>query len=64
MFFILFSAPPLAIIPLAVREMQIWLAGSPNRVVVLHCKGASPRCILEPSKSDSLSQLVKDAPDL
>ncbi|KZS97246.1 phosphatases II [Sistotremastrum niveocremeum HHB9708] len=36
-------APPLAILPLAVREMQIWLAGSPNRVVVLHCKAGKGR---------------------
>ncbi|KAG8781483.1 Telomerase protein component 1 [Ceratobasidium sp. 428] len=32
-------APPLAILPLAAREMREWLAGDEHRVVVLHCKG-------------------------
>jgi phosphatidylinositol-3,4,5-trisphosphate 3-phosphatase and dual-specificity protein phosphatase PTEN len=33
------SAPPLALLPLAAREMHAWLQGSPDRVIVLHCKG-------------------------
>ncbi|KAF8189335.1 protein-tyrosine phosphatase-like protein [Pholiota molesta] len=36
-------APPLAIMPLAVREMQAWLSGSPDRVAVLHCKAGKGR---------------------
>lgn len=36
------SAPPLAILPLAAREMKQWLEGGQNRAVVLHCKGAKP----------------------
>ena len=38
-----FSAPPLAIMPLAAREMHVWLSGSPERVAVLHCKGGGLR---------------------
>ncbi|KAB5590839.1 Ptenb protein [Ceratobasidium theobromae] len=37
------SAPPLAILPLAAREMQEWLAGGEHRVVVLHCKAGKGR---------------------
>lgn len=33
------SAPPLAMLALAAREMRVWLDGSHDRVVVLHCKG-------------------------
>lgn len=40
---VLSSAPPLAILPLAVREMRAWLSGSPDRVIVLHCKGMCSR---------------------
>ncbi|KAL5637929.1 hypothetical protein ACGC1H_002260 [Rhizoctonia solani] len=36
-------APPLAILPLAAREMQEWLAGGEHRVVVLHCKAGKGR---------------------
>ncbi|CUA71045.1 hypothetical protein RSOLAG22IIIB_04437 [Rhizoctonia solani] len=36
-------APPLAILPLAAREMQEWLAGGEYRVVVLHCKAGKGR---------------------
>ncbi|KAJ3825816.1 phosphatases II [Lentinula raphanica] len=36
-------APPLAIMPLVAREMQIWLSGSPERVAVLHCKAGKGR---------------------
>ncbi|KAJ7716574.1 phosphatases II [Mycena maculata] len=36
-------APPLAIMPLAAREMADWLDGSPERVVVLHCKAGKGR---------------------
>ncbi|KAJ7145364.1 phosphatases II [Mycena crocata] len=36
-------APPLAIMPLAAREMAEWLDGSPDRVVVLHCKAGKGR---------------------
>ncbi|KIO29339.1 hypothetical protein M407DRAFT_21560 [Tulasnella calospora MUT 4182] len=32
-------APPLAILALATREMDIYLKQDPDRVVVLHCKG-------------------------
>lgn len=35
------SAPPLAILPLAVREMRAWLTQSGDNVIVLHCKGLS-----------------------
>ncbi|KAJ7234611.1 hypothetical protein B0H12DRAFT_1212542 [Mycena haematopus] len=38
-----FSAPPLAIMPLAAREMADWLNGSPERVIVLHCKAGKGR---------------------
>ncbi|KAJ7910641.1 phosphatases II [Mycena leptocephala] len=36
-------APPLAIMPLAAREMSDWLDGSPERVIVLHCKAGKGR---------------------
>ncbi|KAJ7787158.1 phosphatases II [Mycena olivaceomarginata] len=36
-------APPLAIMPLAAREMTDWLDGSPERVIVLHCKAGKGR---------------------
>ncbi|KAJ6499724.1 phosphatases II [Mycena vitilis] len=36
-------APPLAIMPLAAREMADWLDGSPDRVIVLHCKAGKGR---------------------
>ncbi|KAI5121808.1 hypothetical protein M0805_009800 [Coniferiporia weirii] len=36
-------APPLAILPLFVREAHEWLSGSPDRVVVLHCKAGKGR---------------------
>ncbi|KAK7683205.1 hypothetical protein QCA50_013878 [Cerrena zonata] len=36
-------APPLAILPLIAREMQVWLDGSPERVAVLHCKAGKGR---------------------
>ncbi|KAK7019030.1 phosphatases II [Favolaschia claudopus] len=36
-------APPLAIMPLAAREMAQWLDGSPDRVIVLHCKAGKGR---------------------
>ncbi|KAJ6631161.1 hypothetical protein B0H10DRAFT_1981154 [Mycena sp. CBHHK59/15] len=36
-------APPLAIMPLAAREMSVWLDGAPERVVVLHCKAGKGR---------------------
>ncbi|KII91188.1 hypothetical protein PLICRDRAFT_156068 [Plicaturopsis crispa FD-325 SS-3] len=36
-------APPLALLPLAAREMGVWLSGSPERVVVLHCKAGKGR---------------------
>ncbi|KAJ7637102.1 hypothetical protein FB45DRAFT_989334 [Roridomyces roridus] len=36
-------APPLAIMPLAAREMAEWLDGSPDRVIVLHCKAGKGR---------------------
>ncbi|KAF7761729.1 hypothetical protein Agabi119p4_9721 [Agaricus bisporus var. burnettii] len=36
-------APPLAIMPLAAREMRAWLNSSPERVVVLHCKAGKGR---------------------
>ncbi|KAJ7039826.1 phosphatases II [Mycena alexandri] len=36
-------APPLAIMPLAAREMADWLDGSPERVIVLHCKAGKGR---------------------
>ncbi|KAJ6486884.1 phosphatases II [Mycena sanguinolenta] len=36
-------APPLAIMPLAAREMADWLNGSPERVIVLHCKAGKGR---------------------
>ncbi|KAH7345635.1 hypothetical protein B0J17DRAFT_640630 [Rhizoctonia solani] len=36
-------APPLAILPLAAREMREWLAGGEHRVVVLHCKAGKGR---------------------
>lgn len=45
------SAPPLAIMPLAAREMSVWLDGAPDRVVVLHCKGAF--CPLVLSRTNS-----------
>ncbi|PIL27597.1 hypothetical protein GSI_10748 [Ganoderma sinense ZZ0214-1] len=37
------SAPPLAILPLAAREIRLWLDGSPERVAVLHCKAGKGR---------------------
>ncbi|KLO17639.1 hypothetical protein SCHPADRAFT_867729 [Schizopora paradoxa] len=36
-------APPLAILPLAAREIRQWLSGSPERVAVLHCKAGKGR---------------------
>lgn len=36
-------APPLALIPLFVREVHEWLSGSPDRVAVLHCKAGKGR---------------------
>ncbi|KAI1798117.1 phosphatases II [Ganoderma leucocontextum] len=36
-------APPLAILPLAAREIRLWLDGSPERVAVLHCKAGKGR---------------------
>ena len=33
--------PPLALLALATREMHVWLQGSSDRVIVLHCKGVS-----------------------
>ncbi|KAL0958372.1 hypothetical protein HGRIS_000513 [Hohenbuehelia grisea] len=36
-------APPLAIMPLIAREMNLWLSSSPNRVAVLHCKAGKGR---------------------
>ncbi|KAJ6590565.1 phosphatases II [Mycena vulgaris] len=36
-------APPLAILPLAAREMAEWLDGAPERVIVLHCKAGKGR---------------------
>ncbi|KAJ7076063.1 phosphatases II [Mycena belliarum] len=36
-------APPLAILPLAAREMTQWLDGAPERVIVLHCKAGKGR---------------------
>ncbi|KAF8899795.1 hypothetical protein CPB84DRAFT_1836771 [Gymnopilus junonius] len=36
-------APPLALIPLAVREIRTWLQGSSDRVAVLHCKAGKGR---------------------
>ncbi|QRV81977.1 Dual specificity phosphatase, catalytic domain [Ceratobasidium sp. AG-Ba] len=36
-------APPLAILPLAAREIREWLAGGEHRVVVLHCKAGKGR---------------------
>lgn len=36
-------APPLAIMPLIAREIRAWLEGSPERVVVLHCKAGKGR---------------------
>ncbi|ELU44388.1 ptenb protein [Rhizoctonia solani AG-1 IA] len=36
-------APPLAILPLAAREMREWLSGGEHRVVVLHCKAGKGR---------------------
>ncbi|KAL5514191.1 hypothetical protein ACEPAG_2279 [Sanghuangporus baumii] len=36
-------APPLAILPLFVREAREWLSGSPDRVAVLHCKAGKGR---------------------
>ncbi|KAF7974862.1 hypothetical protein HWV62_11109 [Athelia sp. TMB] len=41
--FVGISAPPLAILPLAAREMRAWLQGSPERVIVLHCKAGKGR---------------------
>ncbi|KAF7980319.1 hypothetical protein HWV62_39122 [Athelia sp. TMB] len=35
--------PPLAILPLAAREMRAWLQGSSERVIVLHCKAGKGR---------------------
>jgi phosphatidylinositol-3,4,5-trisphosphate 3-phosphatase/dual-specificity protein phosphatase PTEN len=44
------SAPPLAILPLVAREMDLWLRGAPDRVVVIHCKGAFQcSCIIDMS---------------
>lgn len=31
-------APPLALLPLAVREMRAWLDGDSERVAIIHCK--------------------------
>ncbi|KZP14936.1 hypothetical protein FIBSPDRAFT_1048458 [Athelia psychrophila] len=36
-------APPLAILPLAAREMRAWLDGSSERVIVVHCKAGKGR---------------------
>ncbi|KAF8327742.1 uncharacterized protein EI90DRAFT_2927531 [Cantharellus anzutake] len=36
-------APPLAIMALATREMDVWLEGDAKRVVVLHCKAGKGR---------------------
>lgn len=36
-------APPLAVLPLAAREISNWLRGSPDRVAVLHCKAGKGR---------------------
>ncbi|KAL5498509.1 TEP1 [Sanghuangporus vaninii] len=36
-------APPLAILPLFVREAHEWLSGSSDRVAVLHCKAGKGR---------------------
>ncbi|KIJ56953.1 hypothetical protein M422DRAFT_57516 [Sphaerobolus stellatus SS14] len=36
-------APPLAILPLAAREIRTWLEGSSDRVAVLHCKAGKGR---------------------
>ncbi|EJT99350.1 hypothetical protein DACRYDRAFT_118087 [Dacryopinax primogenitus] len=36
-------APPLALLALAVREMQAWLLGDPDRVIVVHCKAGKGR---------------------
>lgn len=36
-------APPLAILPLAVREMRAWLTQSKDNVIVLHCKAGKGR---------------------
>jgi len=31
-------APPLSLLPLAVREMNAWLDANPERVAIIHCK--------------------------
>lgn len=31
-------APPLSLLPLAVREMKAWLDADPERVAIIHCK--------------------------
>ncbi|GJJ07172.1 hypothetical protein Clacol_001372 [Clathrus columnatus] len=36
-------APPLAILPLAVREMRTWLTKSKDNIIVLHCKAGKGR---------------------
>ncbi|KAF8507851.1 hypothetical protein BU17DRAFT_78047 [Hysterangium stoloniferum] len=36
-------APPLSMLPLAAREMRLWLEDSADRVAVLHCKAGKGR---------------------
>jgi phosphatidylinositol-3,4,5-trisphosphate 3-phosphatase/dual-specificity protein phosphatase PTEN len=36
-------APPLSLLPLAVREMNAWLDGDPERVAIIHCKAGKVR---------------------
>lgn len=40
-------APPLPLLPLAVREMTAWLEGDPERVAIIHCKAGSKSVIGE-----------------
>jgi phosphatidylinositol-3,4,5-trisphosphate 3-phosphatase/dual-specificity protein phosphatase PTEN len=36
-------APPLSLLPLAVREMNAWLDADPERVAIIHCKAGKVR---------------------
>lgn len=42
-------APPLSLLPLAVREMNAWLDADPERVAIIHCKAGKVRTSEWPS---------------
>lgn len=42
--------PPLALLPLAVREMTAWLEADPERVAIIHCKAGKVGALNEGNK--------------